>query len=315
MKSSAELEREGDATRASINETLDELRARITPGQVLDQLVEYGRATSGGTLVRNLRRQVVDNPLPVVLVGVGVAWLMMANGRSSRADGNRAVRGIDDATDSLRAAESRATEGASSALASTRSAASRSADAVSSAASRSAEAASSAADSVRSAASRSAEAASSLIDSVRARASDTYGSASSAARRAAATVADSAAAVRSRSLDLLDALREQPLALAGLGVTIGAVLGATLPTTETEDRLVGDASDELKESMRRVAEKTKQTARSAYDQATEPMRSAAAEESAASTVEERPQPATTGTGSSVSEGGRCEPLSAHKATR
>ncbi len=304
MKSSEELAREGDATRASINDTLDELRARITPGQVLDQLVEYGRATSGGMLARNLRRQVVDNPLPVVLVGVGVAWLMMANGRSGRVAGDRATRNFEDATDRVRSSASRAADGVSSAMDSARTAASRSAEAVSSAA-----------DSVRSAASRSAEAASSLIDSVRARASDTYGSASSATRRAAATVADSAAAVRSRSLDLLDALREQPLALAGLGVTIGAVLGATLPTTATEDRLVGDASDELKERMRRVAEKTKQAARSAYEEATGPMRSAAEEESAASTANDRARSASTGSDSAASEGERCEPSSTDNAAR
>jgi ElaB/YqjD/DUF883 family membrane-anchored ribosome-binding protein len=41
-------------------------------------------------------------------------------------------------------------------------------------------------------------------------------------------------------------LEEQPLVLGLLGLTIGAALGVSLPATETEDELVGGASDALK---------------------------------------------------------------------
>src|SRR6516164_1582259 len=34
--------------------------------------------------------------------------------------------------------------------------------------------------------------------------------------------------------------RDQPLVLGGIGVALGAVLGAILPMTEAEDRLMGD---------------------------------------------------------------------------
>jgi ElaB/YqjD/DUF883 family membrane-anchored ribosome-binding protein len=41
-------------------------------------------------------------------------------------------------------------------------------------------------------------------------------------------------------------LREQPLVLIGMGVALGAALGAGLPSTRREDELMGESSDQLK---------------------------------------------------------------------
>jgi hypothetical protein len=35
--------------------------------------------------------------------------------------------------------------------------------------------------------------------------------------------------------------------LAGLGLAVGALIGALMPTSETEDRMMGEASDRVKE--------------------------------------------------------------------
>src|SRR3954464_8651015 len=86
MRHSEQLERETERTRAEISATLDELRARLSPGQVLDQLLDYASDSSGGTFYRNLQQQVVPNPLPVTLVGLGLAWLGMSSRRSPEAD-------------------------------------------------------------------------------------------------------------------------------------------------------------------------------------------------------------------------------------
>jgi hypothetical protein len=40
-------------------------------------------------------------------------------------------------------------------------------------------------------------------------------------------------------------MRDQPLVAGGLGLLIGAALGAMLPTSEAEDRLMGETRDEL----------------------------------------------------------------------
>ena len=82
---SEKLEREAGRTRAQLTEALEALRARMTPGQVIDQLIDYARDGPGAGFGRNLVREVRENPLPLVLIGIGIAWLMVASSRSSRA--------------------------------------------------------------------------------------------------------------------------------------------------------------------------------------------------------------------------------------
>src|SRR5438309_154826 len=100
-----QLERETEQTRHEMAATLDELRTRITPGQMVDQVVDYARDSGGGELLHNLKRQVIANPLPLTLVGAGIAWLMMSNGRPT-ADG-AARRGVSDIAEGM----SRAADG------------------------------------------------------------------------------------------------------------------------------------------------------------------------------------------------------------
>src|SRR5437868_672684 len=81
MKSSEQLEQETEEARARVNNTLEELRSRATPGQLVDQLIDYARGSGGGAFFNNLGRQVTDNPLPVVLLGTSIAWLAVASAR------------------------------------------------------------------------------------------------------------------------------------------------------------------------------------------------------------------------------------------
>jgi hypothetical protein len=68
---------------------------------------------------------------------------------------------------------------------------------------------------------------------------------------------------------MFDFCCDQPLVLAGLGVALGAAVGAAFPSTETEDQLMGESSDELKERTRAFAqqqyEKSRSTAEAALD--------------------------------------------------
>src|SRR2546423_15641711 len=81
---SEQLRRETEQARAELAQTLGELRARITPGQVVDQLVDYAGDTGAAEFFRNLARQAVNNPLPVALMGAGLAWLMLGGRASGR---------------------------------------------------------------------------------------------------------------------------------------------------------------------------------------------------------------------------------------
>ena len=61
------------------------------------------------------------------------------------------------------------------------------------------------------------------------------------------------------------------MVLAGLGVAVGAVIGALLPTTEIEERYVGPAAGSLKEQAKDAAreqwERGKQMAAEGWDEA------------------------------------------------
>lgn len=74
-KSAAELQREVDMHRDQVESTIDEIQARLSPGQLVDELLAYTKG-GGGEFVSTLQRQVTANPLPVALLGVSLAWLM-----------------------------------------------------------------------------------------------------------------------------------------------------------------------------------------------------------------------------------------------
>jgi Protein of unknown function (DUF3618) len=82
---SEQLEREAEETRWQLSGTLEELRSWTTPGRVVDQLLDYTRNGAAGDFFRNLGREVRENPMPVVLIGIGIVWLALASSRTSRA--------------------------------------------------------------------------------------------------------------------------------------------------------------------------------------------------------------------------------------
>jgi ElaB/YqjD/DUF883 family membrane-anchored ribosome-binding protein len=71
--------------------------------------------------------------------------------------------------------------------------------------------------------------------------------------------------VRSTQECVTDFLREQPVLAASLGVALGAAIGALLPPTEVEDRLLGTASEETISKAQTIAsnqyEKVRETAK------------------------------------------------------
>jgi hypothetical protein len=82
------IERNLEATRARLDATLDALQQKLSPGEMVDQAVTYIKEGSGAEFGRNLLVSVRENPIPAVLVGVGIAWLMMTSPR----DRARSVR-------------------------------------------------------------------------------------------------------------------------------------------------------------------------------------------------------------------------------
>lgn len=99
-------------TRGDMDATLNAIEQRLTPGQMVDQGIDYLRNSGANEFVSNLGGSVKNNPLPVALVGIGIAWLMATGNRKppyaytqSESSGpgmmQRASEGMSSARDSL----------------------------------------------------------------------------------------------------------------------------------------------------------------------------------------------------------------------
>jgi hypothetical protein len=246
MTHAEQLERETEQARAEIAHTLDELRSCMTPGHILDQFADRMNAGAATAFARNLRDQAVNNPLPVTLIGTGLAWLML--GGRGAADGDT----IGEVTDRASRLGQDAVEGAVDAAGQT---ASVTRDNLS-------------------------EAAGSMTDAARQGAAQT---ADALQRTAAATKTAGRRTLQSGSA-LVDFCREQPLVLAGMGIVMGAIIGALLPATDTEDQLMGEASDRAKQHARDLAsrqvEAAKEQAAQGAEQVTAPTFDTSQEEAA-----------------------------------
>ena len=89
-QSAASLEREANAVRTQVADTAEKLRDKMTPGQMIDEVADYFRNSDGSLALGNLKTQVRDNPLPLALVGAGLAWLFLGGGPTSRDIGETA---------------------------------------------------------------------------------------------------------------------------------------------------------------------------------------------------------------------------------
>ena len=276
-KSSTTLEREAEQTRAQLSATLDELRHSMSPGQMLDQFVDYAKDTGGADFMRNLGQQVKTNPLPVTLIGAGIAWLMMSSARGNALPYARRVRPYDGSD--VGAAGSGMGQGVKDAAGSMSDAMRGAADTVSGGVRSAGSGLSSAASSVSQAASQ----AGSTISDAASSASGAVSQAASAMQRGAHDVHDAMSSVGSRVADsgytagasIVHAFRDQPLLFGAVGLAIGAAIGAALPRTQTEDQYVGPASDSVKEQAQEVASEQYAHMREAADNTIEKVKSEA----------------------------------------
>jgi hypothetical protein len=223
-----EIEREIDATRADMRATLEALERRFSFDRLMDLTVGRIRER-GGEFAGNLTDAATQNPVPLLLVSVGVAWLMLTSRRDK-----------SDDSDSYSTSSARYRER----LANIRG---RAADAAGTAHS----AMSSTRESLKHAAETSREALRSATQSSRDTIEHTAESLRDGASRAVSMAREKADYARG-SVDRL--LHEKPLMLGALGLAAGAIVGALLPTTEQEDRYLGETRDR---TLKNVAQKSR----------------------------------------------------------
>jgi hypothetical protein len=282
-RSAEEVQREVGASRAEVEETLGAIQDRLSPGQPFDQAVAYLRSSGGTEFLRKFGATVRDNPVPVALLGTGLAWLMLSRPRPRGGAGDYPAGFYPGSDDDVgfgdRPLGQEAAAGAGQGP---------STDTVF------AEAARTRAQGL---AEGAAETAHDWAAGARESGQEWSGQARAAAGRAGARarrlgagareylgdtgdyVRDSAHGVRARAgyygrrmqRSFLSTLHEQPLVLGAVGLAVGAAIGAGLPATETEDQWMGETRDQLKDRAQRLPreqlEKARAAARAAYDAA------------------------------------------------
>jgi ElaB/YqjD/DUF883 family membrane-anchored ribosome-binding protein len=242
-QSPEEIEEEAEQSREQLASTLGELRDRLTPGQIFDEVFE-GSSENATRFLRNLGTSVRDNPLPAVLVGAGLAMMMTGmTGRSLYGAGRKATSfashrsgGGDGAADE---SSETLTSGIGRRL-------------------------NSAADSIGFALSDTGEALGRMTNN-----------ASAAMSSAGERLASSGQSIGHGARGLGETIAEQPLIAAALGLAVGAIFGAAMPTSEVENRLMGEPSRSVKKSASDFAAEQMENVKEAAQAVAEDVRSEA----------------------------------------
>lgn len=214
------IESEIERTRAEMSSTLDAIEKKLSPGQLMDEVLHYLRGGSSGEFVSSLGSAVKQNPMPATLMGIGLAWLMMSNSRGAPAGSvgsEPAAAGAGGLKASLASGREKAGQAAHKA--------------------------GELAGSVK-------QKASGVAQGTREKLSHGI----SGARQQAGRLGEAARQQAGRAKGGFDTmLHEQPLLLGALGIAIGAALGASLPATRREDKLLGAKRDELVQQAKETA--------------------------------------------------------------
>jgi ElaB/YqjD/DUF883 family membrane-anchored ribosome-binding protein len=264
-RSPEEIESDIERTRADFSSTIEALQHKLTPSQMMDQAVDYALSTTPGAFSANLVNSVRDNPVPVALIGVGIAWLMAA-GRQSGGHAQRSryptgtrrttfYPGADAAYDGDYYSEPRGAGSSGDGM-------------LQRAASKTRETAHDLRDKASEVGQRLSDTASGLTERAQQASSTARSRLHESAESAQARVSDMGQRSRTEYYRAKDRvgqlLDEQPLLVGAVGIAIGAALGAALPNTRRENELMGGTRDDLlgrvKETALEQAETVKQSA-------------------------------------------------------
>jgi hypothetical protein len=77
QRSSAELERDLDRIRMEMDQTISQIEHRLSPSRLIDQALERMRG-GPGAFAANLGRTVRRHPVPTAMFAAGLGWLLLA---------------------------------------------------------------------------------------------------------------------------------------------------------------------------------------------------------------------------------------------
>ena len=307
----SDLEREVDDQRHRVEQRIQDIQDKLSPGQLLDQALRYTR-NGGADLAGSFGQAVTANPIPAALLGVSLAWLMMGPKHPqqhahrpsypyARVSGSGLQRTrhekndagewfshfIDDAGAEYRARADEMGRRTGHFL-----------DASGKKFGGFIDDAGNRVDKFR-------DEAGNMLDDAVNWASHMFHEASEAISGTTDDLSHGASRLGGRLQrqatdmrhSLSDMMHDQPLVAGALAFAAGAALGAALPPTEQEDELFGQQSDELKEQAEKEAaslyKQGSEQARELYNEASEAVGSAY--EAAKSTVTSESDPSSTQT--------------------
>lgn len=294
---SAQIEREIEQDRRRIEDKLGAIQDKLSPGQLIDEAIAYAKGHGGVEFASNLKSSAVANPIPVALIGIGLAWLMakptttgndlpddrsveyplatisgdLRRSRSAVLDGERHYSHFEDSSGKkFRALADKTGRRAGHFMDDAGNTFRGFADASGQQVDRIVDEAGNALDAASGWAERAWTAAKDAMSGASSQISD---STSSLKHRASASV-DSLHDQSGRVNDMIQtAFKDQPLVGGGLAFAFGAAIGAALPKTEQEDALMGGAAADVKETLsteaQRALDKGKAMAGQALDTAAE----------------------------------------------
>lgn len=250
-KTSAELEREVEETRGRIDQTVEALKDKMHPKEMFDEATKMMSGASNKVLTTAVD-QLRENPIPIALIGLGVAWLAISQTRRHPAggDGYQAsgyyptYEGYDEG-ESLRAKVKAKADAARAKLAET-------------------------AERAKATLADAQHSAADGVSNVRGKAGEyahlAQGKAGEYAHLAQEKAGEYGRAARQRFDETLDS---EPLVIGAIGLAVGAAIGASLPSTPVERRYIGPARAKVADRAKASLDEVKTVAERAYGQVKE----------------------------------------------
>lgn len=239
------IEDDVNTSRHRLNDTLQAMGDKLSPGQILDEALGLAQGQAG-QFAGNLGRQVRDNPMPTLLIAAGIGLLLLNKGRdqSSRGDGQALPTSdfFDEADMERRFDESdEAYEARLHELHSTRlNLTQRVGETMDAFKQRVADTA----DGVK-------QASASMRDRMKAKTSHAIHSVAAGAQNIGAK----ATHLKDEAADFYD---QNPLVSGVIGLALGALMGSALPLSDTERDTLEGVADRAAKTTADVAEKAAQ---------------------------------------------------------
>jgi hypothetical protein len=79
-KSAEDVEREVETSRENLDRTVEALKSKMTPGQLFDEAT-HAMGGAGQQVFSKFLDQAKENPMPLAVMGLGLAWLMSTSNK------------------------------------------------------------------------------------------------------------------------------------------------------------------------------------------------------------------------------------------